>query len=75
MIILKLTIRLFLMIIYCFSVQSKYWKTNPSKRGAEALHQTLSKIKKLLFFNCESCKAALANNKNMDISFKDNPSL
>lgn len=49
MIILKLTIRLFLMIIYCFSVQSKYWKTNPSKRGAEALHQTLSKIKKLLF--------------------------
>lgn len=56
MIILKLTIRLFLMIIYCFSVQSKYWKTNPSKRGAEALHQTLSKIKKLLFLTLSHVK-------------------
>lgn len=56
MIILKLTIRLFLMIIYCFSVQSKYWKTNPSKRGAEALHQTLSKIKKLLFLTVSHVK-------------------
>lgn len=56
MIILKLTIRLFLMIIYCFSVQSKYWKTNPSKRGAEVLHQTLSKIKKLLFLTVSHVK-------------------
>lgn len=56
MIILKLTIRLFLMIIYCFSVQSKYWKTNPSKRGAEALHQTLSKIKKLIFLTVSHVK-------------------
>lgn len=56
MIILKLTIRLFLMILYCFSVQSKYWKTNPSKRGAEALHQTLSKIKKLLFLTVSHVK-------------------
>lgn len=56
MIIVKLTIRLFLMIIYCFSVQSKYWKTNPSKRGAEALHQTLSKIKKLLFLTVSHVK-------------------
>lgn len=56
MIILKLTIRLFLMIIYCFSVQSKYWKTNPSKRGAEALDQTLSKIKKLLFLTVSHVK-------------------